>query len=38
MDAWLTKTEARKKATGEIKSGYDNVKKQLDEHHVGYIP
>lgn len=34
MDIWLNKAEARRKATGEIQSGYDRIKKQLEEHQV----
>ncbi|KXJ23728.1 Dystrophin [Exaiptasia diaphana] len=32
MDAWLFKAEERMRTTDDIKSGYDKVKQQLEEH------
>lgn len=34
MDAWLFKAEERMGSSEEIKSGYDKVSEQLEEHQV----
>ena len=36
MNIWLNMAESRIKAQGEIGPGYDDVKKQLEDHQVGW--
>ena len=35
MDVWLKMAESRIKQQSEIGPGYDDVKKQLEDHQVG---
>lgn len=35
MNVWLKMAESRIKQAGEIGPGYDDVKKQLEDHQVG---
>ena len=35
MNVWLKMAESRIKQEGEIGPGYDDVKKQLEDHQVG---
>jgi len=38
MNVWLKMAESRVKQEGEIGPGYDDVKKQLEDHQVGLKP
>jgi len=38
MNVWLKMAESRVKQEGEIGPGYDDVKKQLEDHQVGLNP